>query len=400
MVLTAKDVPGRNAFGLFVPQQPVIAGEEVLYLGDVVAVVLAESREEAEAARELIEVGYEDLPVLDSPESNLAEGSPLVHAEAANNIVHETHVRKGDAAAAFARADVVIENDYETQAVEHAYLEPESCLAVPDADGGVTVYTGNQGSSDYREMIAASLALPKEKVHVVLVACGGGFGGKEEPTVQIQAALGALRSGRPVRIALSREESIRMSTKRHPMRIHMRHAASRDGTLLAMESRAVADAGSYVSQTGPVVFRSAVTATGPYAVDAVVADSFGVYTHANPSGAFRGFGSTQVSFACEVQMDEIARAIGMESVELRRRNAFAPGKRTGTGQVLDEGVGYLGTLEAAARAPRADAGGVRSARDAMRRGLPRRPASASASASPAPTRTSASGPGFPTGRER
>jgi CO/xanthine dehydrogenase Mo-binding subunit/aerobic-type carbon monoxide dehydrogenase small subunit (CoxS/CutS family) len=350
LVLTAKDVPGINAFGLFVPQQPVIAGDEVLYLGDVVAVVLAETRERAEAARALIAVDYEDLPVLASSDENMREGAPLLHSDTENNIVHETHVRKGDSGLAFARADIVIENDYDTQAVEHAYLESESCLAVPESDGGVTVYTGNQGSGDYRDMIAASLSLSEDKVRVVLAACGGGFGGKEEPTVQIQAALGALRTGRPVRIALSREESVRMSTKRHPMRIHMRHAALRDGTLLAVESLVVADAGAYISQTGPVVFRSAVTATGPYVVEAVVADSYGVYTHKNPSGAFRGFGSTQASFACEIQMDEIARAIGMDPVELRRRNGYAPGKRTGTGQVLDEGVGYLGTLEAAAEA--------------------------------------------------
>ncbi|MGA2547387.1 MAG: molybdopterin cofactor-binding domain-containing protein [Rectinemataceae bacterium] len=350
LILTAKDVPGLNAFGLFVPQQPVIAGDEVLYLGDVIAVVLAETREQAESARSLISVDYEDLPVLLSPEENLEEGSPLLHPDTKDNIVHETHVRKGAIEDAFARADVTMENDYDTQAVEHAYLEPESCLAIPDGDGGVTVMTGNQGSTEYRNMIAASLAIGEDKVRVVLVACGGGFGGKEEPTIQIQAALGALRTGRPVRMTLTREESIRMSTKRHPMRIHMRHAASRDGTILAVESRAIADAGAYVSQTGPVVFRSAVTATGPYEVEAVSADSYGVYTHKNPSGAFRGFGSTQASFACEIQMDEIARALGLDPVELRRRNGFAPGKRTGTGQVLDEGVGYLGTLEAVAKA--------------------------------------------------
>jgi CO/xanthine dehydrogenase Mo-binding subunit/aerobic-type carbon monoxide dehydrogenase small subunit (CoxS/CutS family) len=350
LVLTAKDVPGLNAFGLFVPQQPVIADDEVRYLGDVVAVVLAETREEAEAGRSLVSVRYEELPVLSSPEANMEEGAPLLHSDTKSNIVHETHVRKGDSGRAFASADIVIENEYETQAVEHAYLEPESCLAIPDPDGGVTVFTGNQGSGDYRSMIAASLALPDDKVRVVLVACGGGFGGKEEPTVQIQAALGALLTGRPVRMALSREESIRMSTKRHPMRIRMRHAASSDGTILAVESRAIADAGAYVSQTIPVVFRSAVTATGPYEVESVVADSYGIYTHKNPSGAFRGFGSTQASFACEIQMDELARALGMDPVRLRRKNGFAPGKRTGTGQLLDEGVGYLGTLEAASDA--------------------------------------------------
>lgn len=353
LVLTAKDVLGRNAFGLFVPQQPVIAGDEVLYLGDVVAVVIAESREAAERARDLVEVDYEVLPVLGSAEANLEPGAPLLHPDTGSNVVHETHVRKldeggADVEAAFARADLVIEGDFDTQSVEHAYLEPESCLAVPDAEGGLTVYTGNQGSTEYRDMIAASLGLSEDKVQVVLAACGGGFGGKEEPTVQIQAALGALRTGRPVRMALSREESLRMSTKRHPMRIRMAHAAMRDGTLLALRSRVIADAGAYVSQTGPVVFRSAVTATGPYEVGAVEADSYGVYTHRNPSGAFRGFGSTQSCFACEIQMDEIARAIGMDPVELRRRSGFAPGKRTSTGQLLDGGIGYLGTLDAAA----------------------------------------------------
>jgi aldehyde oxidoreductase len=348
LVLTAKDVPGRNAFGLFVPQQPVIAGGEVLYLGDVVAVVLAETREEAERARALIEVEYEDLPLLDSAEANLEAGAPLLHPETGSNVVHETHVLKGDVEKAFAEAELVVEGKYETQAVEHGYLEPESCLALPDPDGGVTVYTGNQGSSDYRGMIAESLGLPEQKVRVVLVACGGGFGGKEEPTLQIQAALGAMLTGRPVRMALSREESVRMSTKRHPMRVSMAHAVRRDGTLLGLKSFVVADAGAYVSQTGPVVFRSAVTATGPYEVAAVKADSYGVYTHRNPSGAFRGFGSTQASFACEIQMDEIAHRLGIDPVELRRRSAYAPGKRTSTGQLLDEGSDYLGTLEAAA----------------------------------------------------
>jgi CO/xanthine dehydrogenase Mo-binding subunit/aerobic-type carbon monoxide dehydrogenase small subunit (CoxS/CutS family) len=355
-VLTARDLPGLNAFGLFVPQQPVFADREALYLGEVLAVALAETLEQAEAARNLIEVDYEDLPILDSAEENLREGSPLLHPGTKDNIVHETHVRKGlyasedGAAAAFSHAAVVVEGEYETQAVEHAYLETESCLALPDGDGGVTVMTGNQGSEDYRSMIARSLALGADKVRVVLTACGGGFGGKEEPTVQIQAALGAVLCRRPVRISLTREESIRTSTKRHPMRIRMRHAASSEGKILAVESRVVADAGAYISQTVPVVFRSAVTAAGPYEVESVRADSYGVYTHRNPSGAFRGFGSTQASFACEAQMDRIARALGLEAAELRRRNALAPGLRTSTGQVLDEGAAYLGTLEAAAEA--------------------------------------------------
>jgi selenium-dependent xanthine dehydrogenase len=353
LVLTGKDVPGRNAFGLFSPEQPVICVDEVKYLGDVVAAVFAESREEAEAARDLIRVEYQVLPVLDDPEANLAPGAPVLHGWTSSNVVHRVSVRKGEVEAAFASAAAVVEGEYRTEAVEHAYLEPESCLALPDGLGGLTVWTGNQGSLEYRDMICASLALPPEKVRVVLTACGGGFGGKEEPTVQIHAALAALRTGRPVKMRLTRPESIRMSTKRHPMIIRQRHAADAEGRLLAVVSEVIADAGAYQSQTKPVVFRSAVTAPGPYVVPCVKADSVGVATHSNPSGAFRGFGSTQACFAAEIQMDKLARALGIAPDELRRRNAMEAGSVMATGHVLPAGTGYRATLESAAGALKA-----------------------------------------------
>jgi CO/xanthine dehydrogenase Mo-binding subunit/aerobic-type carbon monoxide dehydrogenase small subunit (CoxS/CutS family) len=347
LVLTGKDVPGRNAFGLFDAQQPVIAEKEVNYLGEVVAVVYAETSDQAEYARSLIKVEYEVLKPLLSPIESFDKGSQLVHDDTENNIVHYVNVRKGDVAQAFKEADVVVEGYYYTPAIEHAYLEPEACLAKPEEDGQLTVWTGSQGSTAYQQMIALSLDIPIEKVRVIYTPCGGGFGGKEEPTVQIHAALGAFKIGRPVKMVLTREESIRTSTKRHPMHIWMKHAARKDGTLLAMESKVIADAGAYISQTKPVIFRSAVTATGPYVVPNVKADSYGMYTHNNPSGAFRGFGSTQASFAAEIQMDKIAAEIEMDPVELRRKNGFEKGKITSTGQVLKDGVGYLGTLEAA-----------------------------------------------------
>ena len=350
LVLTGKDVPGRNAFGLFVPQQPVIAVDEVKYLGDVVAVVFAETRAQAELARDKIVVEYEVLPVFDNPAVNLLKGAPILHAGSTDNVVRHVAVRKGDVESAFTQAAVVAEGTYHTQAVEHAYLEPESCLVKPNANGGLTVWTGNQGSLAYRSMIAKSLALPEENVRVILTACGGGFGGKEEPTVQIPAALGALRTGRPVKMVLTRAESIRMSTKRHPMLVKMKHAADADGKLLAVESEVVADAGAYVSQTPPVVFRAAVTAPGPYVVANVKADSTGVVTHRNPSGAFRGFGSTQAAFAAEIQMDKLARALNLDPAELRRRNAFNAGSESATGQILNAGTGYRATLESAAAA--------------------------------------------------
>ena len=348
LVLTAKDVPGRNAFGLFVPQQPVIVAEETKYFGDIVAAVFAETRELAEHARALIKVDYEPLPPFLSAVDNFDQNAPLIHRDTENNIVHHVSVRKGDTDAAFENADIVVEGLYFTQAVEHAYLEPESCLAEPDGLGGVVVRTGSQGSQEYREMIAESLNLPVDKVRVIMTACGGAFGGKEEPAGQIHAALAALKTGRPAKIVLTREESICTSTKRHPMRLWMKHGATSDGRLVAVQSRVIADAGAYISQSKPVVFRSAVTATGPYVVPNFSADSYGIYTHNNPSGAFRGFGSTQACFAAEIQMDKLARKLNMDPAELRRVNGFESGSVTGTGQTLRDGIGYKATLDAAA----------------------------------------------------
>ena len=346
LVLTGKDIPGRNTFGLFYPQQPVIAEEEVKYLGEVVAAVFAETREQAEYARSLIKVQYEVLPAQLSPIENIKEEAPLIHTDKESNILHHVKVRKGNIEEGFAKADIIVEGYYYTPAIEHAYLEPEACLARPEKDGGVTVWTGNQGSVSFQDTISKCLDIPLEKIRIIYTPCGGGFGGKEEPTVQIHAALAAILTKRPVKMALTREESIRTSTKRHPMHIWMRHGATKDGKMVAMESKVIGDAGAYISLTMPVIFRSAVTASGPYEMDHVKADSYGVYTHNNPGGAFRGFGSTQASFATEIQMDKIARALEMDPIEIRRINGFDTGKVTSTGQVLKEGIGYLGTLEA------------------------------------------------------
>jgi CO/xanthine dehydrogenase Mo-binding subunit len=345
-VTTYKDIKGRNQFGLFVPQQPVLCETEVKYLGDAIACVFATSKEFAKAASLLIEVEYEVLPALLDPEDNFKEGANKIHENTQNNIVHHVSVRKGSVLEGFEKADYIVENVYETQAVEHAYLEPESCFVKPTKEG-LTIWTGSQGSEAYKKMIMETLALKEEQVRVVFTATGGGFGGKEEPTVQIHAALGAWLTKRPVKMVLTREESIRMSTKRHPMKLWMKHGVTKEGKIVAMTSKVIGDAGAYISQTNPVIFRSAVTASGPYEVETVEADSYGIYTHKNPSGAFRGFGSTQASFACESQMDQLAKGIGMSSYELRLKNAFKEGVVTSTGQVLKDGIGYIGTLKAA-----------------------------------------------------
>ncbi|MDA3947824.1 MAG: molybdopterin-dependent oxidoreductase, partial [Spirochaeta sp.] len=353
-VLTAADIPGRNGFGLFVPHQPVIAEREIRWRGEPVAVVVAHSPEEARRAARLISVVSDPLPVLHDPIEALAPGASALHD--GGNTAETVRFRRGDPEHAFATADLVIEGVYETQPVEHAYLEPESCLAVPEGDDGnghpqrLVIYTANQGSGAFRSMIAASLAIPEERVRVVYTPAGGGFGGKEEPTVQIHAALATWLIGVPVRITLDRTDSLRVSTKRHAARIEIAHAVRADGTLLAVRTRTVCDAGAYLSLTKPVVFRTAVMAGGPYVVPNADVESLGVYTNTNPSGAFRGFGSTQISFAVEVQMNRIAAALGIDPVDLRRRNALATGLLSATGHRLGEGVGYRETLEAVAEA--------------------------------------------------
>ena len=342
-VFTAADIPGRNAFGLFLAHQPVLADTVVRYRGEPIAFVVAETRSQARRAAKKVRADYEPLPVLHDPDEALADGAPELHD--GGNTAETVRFTRGDPERAFAEADLVVEGEYHTQPVEHAYLEPESCLAVPGENPRITVYTANQGSGAFREMIAATLALEPEAVRVVYTPAGGGFGGKEEPTCQIQAALAAHLLDVPVKVTLDRNASLRMSTKRHASRIRIAHAVRADGTLLAVRTRTVCDAGAYLSLTKPVVFRTAVMAGGPYEVPAADVESIGVYTTTNPAGAFRGFGSTQISFAVEVQMDKIAHHLGIDPIELRRTNALAAGKTTATGHRLREGVGYPETVE-------------------------------------------------------
>mgnify|MGYP006276239485 CR=1 FL=1 len=347
-VLTAEDIPGRNGFGLQLPHQPVLAADDIRYRGEPIAFVVAETSKAARQAARKIALDIEELPALKSPEAALAEDTPELHE--GGNIAETVRFRKGDVEAAFAEADLVVEGEYTTPAVDHAYLEPEACLAVPGDSPRVTVYTANQGSGAFQEMIAQTLAIEPGDVRVVFTPAGGGFGGKEEPTVQIQAALAAVLTGRPVKVALNRRESLTISTKRHASTIKMRHAVKRDGTILGMESDVIADAGAYLSLTRPVVFRTVVMAGGPYEIPNVRLESHGVYTNTNPSGAFRGFGSTQIAFASELQLDKIARELDIDPFEIRRKNALEPGKVTVMGHRLSDGIGYLDTLSAVEKA--------------------------------------------------
>ena len=345
-VLTASDVPGRNRFGIIRKDQPIFAEDRVRYLGEVVAAVYAESEAQAERALSLIQVEYEPLPVIESPQQALDEGATIIHEDEGSNLTCYIPIRKGDVDKGFSEADVIVEGEYTTPTVEHAYLEPEAGLAIPGEDGRVTVHVGSQSSIHDQEDIAAALDLPLEKVRVVHMPMGGAFGGKEDITVQIIAALGAVKTGRPVRFVWTRRESLLASGKRHAEWLRYRTGATRDGKLIAAEVEIYGDGGAYASATDAVLFRSASFSCGPYYVPNVKVDVYGAFTN-NPHGsAFRGFGNPQATFAAEIQMDLLAEALGMDPVEFRLKNILDPGDATITGHVLQHSIGARATLEA------------------------------------------------------
>jgi xanthine dehydrogenase molybdenum-binding subunit len=269
-----------------------------------------------------------------------------VHA-AGNELAH-FHVEKGDLEAGFALADVIVEREYRTQSVEHGFLEPEAALAVPGADGRIVVYGGGQIPFADRRQIAASLNVPESHIRVVNCLIGGAFGGKEDVSVQIHAALLALKTGRPVKMVFSREESIRVHPKRHATVIRLKTGATREGALVAHEALIHGDAGAYASLSNHVMLRAATHAAGPYEVPHARVDCYAMYTNNVPSGAFRGFGVTQSGFAMESQIDVLAEALGISPLELRRRNVLEYGKHTLAGQVMTESCGLRQTLETVA----------------------------------------------------
>jgi xanthine dehydrogenase molybdenum-binding subunit len=356
-VLTAADIPGRKDCGVHEIDWPVLCYDKVRYVGDAIALVVAESEEVAEEALNLIEVDYEPLPVVTGPKEAARPDAPILHdAErverlghgAYGNFLAHFHLENGDVEAGFAQADVVVEREYTTQTVEHAFIEPEAGLAVPEANGRITVYCGGQIPFSDRSQIAASLDLPEEKIRVVNCLIGGGFGGKEDVSVQIHVALAAWATKRPVKMVLSRKESLLFHPKRHATLIKMKSGAKKDGTLVAHEVEIYGDGGAYASLSNHVMLRATTHAAGPNEVPNVRVDTYAMYTNNVPSGAFRGFGVTQSGFAMECQMDVLAEALGMSPLELRRKNILAPGKRTLAGQLLKESCGLPQCLEAVA----------------------------------------------------
>lgn len=349
-IFTAKDVPV-NEYGLGVYDQPVLCGpgsakpftDRVRFVGDQVAVVVAESEEIAAQARDLIDVEYEDLPIVTDPRMAMQEGALLLHPDRDSNVMNHYRIRKGDVESGFAQADVIVEGYYITPAQEHAYLQPEAGLGYIDEDGRVTVVVAGQWAHEDQEQIAHALNLPLEQVRVIYPAIGGAFGGREDMSVQIILGLAAWRLNqrginRPVKIIWSREESIIGHHKRHPYYIRQRWGAREDGMLVAAEVELVADGGAYVYTSGKVLGNATIMCSGPYEIPNINVDAYAVYTNNLPGGAFRGFGGPQATFSAEIQMSRLAEALGMDPVEIRLKNILREGSLLSVGTPLPKGV--------------------------------------------------------------
>jgi xanthine dehydrogenase molybdenum-binding subunit len=345
-VLLAGDVPGERVQGAITKDWPqlVAEGETTRYVGDVLAVVVAETRHAAREAAELVDVRYEVLEPVTDPFAALEPDSPLVHE--GGNLLSTSVVARGDVDAGLERSAHVITETFQTQFIEHAFLEPESALAVPQEDGTLHVSSQGQGAWEDRDQVASFLGWPEECVRVTQVANGGAFGAKEDLNVQCHAALGAVATGRPVLLTMSRAESLRFHPKRHPLTMTYTVGCDAEGHLTGIRARIVGDTGAYASVGDKVLERAAGHSCGPYRFDAVDVESRAVYTNNPPCGAMRGFGVNQVTFAIDGMLDRLAERVGIDPWEIRWRNALDVGDRFGTGQVLGEGVGIRACLEA------------------------------------------------------
>ena len=354
-VITSADVPGQDGFGVIVNDQPVLARGKVRYVGEAVAAVAAEDQLTAKRALAAIKIVYEQLAPVFDPDEAMRPGAPVLHDYAPDNITKHVPIRVGDAAKGFAESDLVVEQAYSTQAIEHAYLEPEAGLSYVDHDGVVTIVSPDQNITHHRNMLARIIARPISKVRFIMSPVGGGFGGKTDMIYQGMLALLAMKTRRPVRLVFSREESVISTAKRHPSRTRLRMGLMRNGRIRAMEMTMVCDGGAYGLSTGNVVHKAAVLAAGPYVVPNIKIDTYGVYTNNTPSGAFRSFGALQAAFATESHLDICAEKLGLDPFQIRRINAMHDGAVTHTRQKLDS-VSLSRVLDAAEQASGWEAG--------------------------------------------
>ncbi len=344
-VLTARDVPNNVLFsdvpgqtttvGPLRARTQVLADEVVRYLGEAVALVAAETEEAAEEGARLVGVEYEDLPGVFDPEEAMRPGAPQL--EPSGNVISRWKIRKGDVEAGFREADVVVAETYRTGFIDHAFIEPEAGVGWLDEDGVITLRVATQVIEHFRD-VANVLGLPHARVRLIAPYIGGGFGGKEDVTVEVFLGLLVWKTKRPVRLCYSREESILSPTKRHPFVMRYKHGAKRDGTLVALEVELISDAGAYAYLSPLTLLYAMVHAAGPYRVPHVKVDGVSVLTNNPPTSAFRGFGSAQPAFAYESQMDALARALRLDPLEFRERNYLRKGERLASGQELETAV--------------------------------------------------------------
>lgn len=344
-VATYKDIPGERWTGLIYADWPVFVaeGEEVRYVGDMLAAVAAVDEHTARKAAALVEVTYEALPALLDPFDSLIDGAPQVNPKHANELSKTVLVR-GDAEQALAQSAHVIRGRWQTQRIEHLFLEPESCVARILEDGRMHVYSQGQGIFDDQRWIARMIDQPIEQVHVELVPSGGAFGGKEDMSVQAQTALLCHLTRQPVRITLSREQSVRVHPKRHPVTMDYEVGCDAEGRLTVVRAKMIGDSGAYASVGGKVLERAAGHACGPYRVPVVDIVARAAYTNNPPCGAMRGFGVCQTAFAIEACVDLLAEKVGLDRWQMRWLNAVDIGDMYSTGQILEKSVGLKKTL--------------------------------------------------------
>jgi len=364
-VYTAKDVPV-NEYGLQWQDQPVLCGpnqsltlsrsmqkekpgaDVVRFVGDQVAAVVARTEADAAAAVKLIQVEYEDLPIVSDPIEGMKPDAPRVHEQIGDsNICVHYKIRKGDIDAGFANADVIVESEYRTPVQEHAFLQPEAGLAYIDDDGHITIACGGQWTHEDQEQIAHALNMPRDSIRVVYPAIGGAFGGREDMSVQIVLALATWKLQRPVKIIWSRQESMIGHGKRHAVVLRAKWGATKDGKVIAIENEIIGDAGAYMYTTNKVLGNSTITSSGPYTIPNIKTDVYGVYTNNVPGAAFRGFGAPQALFMAEMQMDKLAEKLGIDPVEMRLKNALKDGDTMGVGTPSPSPVTVTQCIEAA-----------------------------------------------------
>jgi aldehyde oxidoreductase len=344
-VLTAEDIPGENKVGHIKKDWDtmIAVGDITHYLGDAICIVAAESQEILAQAKALVKVDYEELPMVRSPREAMLTDAPLVHRD--GNLMAHRHIQRGNPAEAIAKSKYMLTQRFSTPWTEHAFLEPECAVAYPDGDG-VMVLSTDQGAYDTQHEIMGMLGLPAEKVKVRNCLVGGGFGGKEDVTVQHHAALVAYLTKRPVKVKLTRAESILIHPKRHPMEMEFSIGCDENGIIQGVVAEVIADTGAYASLGGPVLERACTHAAGPYNYQNFEIDGWAFYTNNPPAGAFRGFGVTQTCFCIESLLNQMADKVGISPWEIRYRNAIRPGQELPNGQIVGPETGLVETLEA------------------------------------------------------